>query len=193
MVQVCEDVREALQGVTGGKDQVVMVGGFGLSGIPENIIEHVRTRDDIKDLYIISTEAGDDGWGLGRLYEKNKISKQWASYIGRCHGFEKAYLEGRTEVELMPQGTVSTIASRILFRVHLRRSSWRRRSAARPLAFRHSTHSAVCTLCTLKESFQSFTIQMAVSRPTTKSATPVTLGIRPTWKSSLLSLRASPG
>lgn len=81
--------------------------GFGLSGIPENIIEYVRTRDDITDLRIISTEAGDDKWGLGRLYEKDKISKQWASYIGRAHVFEKAYLSGKTEVELIPQGTVS--------------------------------------------------------------------------------------
>lgn len=53
-----------------------MVGGFGLSGIPENIIEYVRTVDGITDLKIISTEAGDDKWGLGRLYEKNKIAKQ---------------------------------------------------------------------------------------------------------------------
>lgn len=103
--QLCKSVEEALKGI--GKGQTHMVGGFGLSGIPENIIEHVRTRDDISDLRIISTEAGDDGWGLGRLYEKNKIAKQWASYIGRCHSMEKAYLEGRCELELIPQGTLA--------------------------------------------------------------------------------------
>lgn len=81
--------------------------GFGLSGIPENIIEYVRTRDDITDLKIISTEAGDDNWGLGRLYEKGKISKQWASYIGRAKVMEQAYLKGKTELELIPQGTLA--------------------------------------------------------------------------------------
>jgi 3-oxoacid CoA-transferase len=57
-------------------------------------------------LKVISTEAGDDSWGLGRLYEKDKISKQWASYIGRAKVMEQAYLKGKTELELIPQGTV---------------------------------------------------------------------------------------
>lgn len=52
------------------------ISGFGLSGIPENIIEYVRTQPGVKDLKIISTEAGDDNWGLGRLYEKHQIAKQ---------------------------------------------------------------------------------------------------------------------
>ena len=84
-----------------------MVGGFGLSGIPENIIEHVREQPEIKELTIVSTEAGDDNWGLGRLIEKGKIKKQYASYIGRCNVFEHAYLSGQMELELIPQGTVS--------------------------------------------------------------------------------------
>jgi len=86
-----------------------MVGGFGFSGIPENTIEYVRSQPHITDLKIISTEAGDDNWGLGRLYEKGKISKQWASYIGRAKVMEQAYLSGRTELELIPQGTVSCV------------------------------------------------------------------------------------
>lgn len=72
--QICDSVEDALKDCGSGK--TIMVGGFGLSGIPENIIEYVRTVDSITDLKIISTEAGDDSWGLGRLYEKNKISKQ---------------------------------------------------------------------------------------------------------------------
>ena len=86
---------------------MTFLSGFGLSGIPENIIEYVRTRDDIMDLKVISTEAGDDNWGLGRLYEKDKISKQWASYIGRAKVMEQAYLKGKTELELIPQGTLA--------------------------------------------------------------------------------------
>lgn len=82
-----------------------MVGGFGLSGIPENIIEYARTAEYIKDLTVISTEVGDDSWGLGRLIEKNKITKQYACCIGRCKVMEKAYLEGTMELELIPQGT----------------------------------------------------------------------------------------
>lgn len=124
--ELCKSVEDALHDCKSGK--TIMVGyvlhthsflksknkylyyttsGFGLSGIPENIIEHVRTKPDIKDLKIISTEAGDDNWGLGRLYEKHQIAKQWASYIGRCKVMEKAYLSGETELELIPQGTVS--------------------------------------------------------------------------------------
>lgn len=56
---------------------------------------------------MISTEAGDDNWGLGRLIQKGKVAKQWASFIGRCHAMEKAYLNGDMELELIPQGTVS--------------------------------------------------------------------------------------
>lgn len=83
--------------------------GFGLSGIPENIIEYVREQPEITDLKIISTEAGDDSWGLGRIIEKGKVAKQWASFIGRCKVFEQSYLTGKMEVELIPQGTVCLV------------------------------------------------------------------------------------
>lgn len=103
--EVCDNVARALRDCKVGS--TIMAGGFGLAGIPENTIEYVRTQPDMKDLTIISTEAGDDHWGLGRLIEKGQISKQYASYIGRCKVFEHAYLKGRMEVELIPQGTVS--------------------------------------------------------------------------------------
>jgi acyl CoA:acetate/3-ketoacid CoA transferase alpha subunit len=83
--------------------------GFGLSGIPENIIEYVYLQDDITDLRIVSTEAGDDSWGLSRLIQKGKVAKQWASFIGKAHAMEKAYLAGDMELELIPQGTVSSL------------------------------------------------------------------------------------
>ncbi|SMY20867.1 unnamed protein product [Zymoseptoria tritici ST99CH_1A5] len=80
-----------------------MAGGFGFSGVPETIIEYVRTRDDIDSLNMISTESGDDDWGLGRLYAPhNKIAKQSLSYIGRCTVMEQDYLSGQTELHLIP-------------------------------------------------------------------------------------------
>jgi len=69
----------------------------------------VRKQPEISGLKIISTEAGEDNWGLGRLYKKDKILKQWASYIWRCKVTEQAYLTGKTELELIPQGTVGFI------------------------------------------------------------------------------------
>jgi 3-oxoacid CoA-transferase len=100
---LCESVEDTLKDYKPGS--AVMVGGFGLSGIPENIIEYARQAEHVKDLTVISTEAGDDSWGLGRLIEKNKITKQYTCYIVRCKVIEKAYLSGAMELELIPQGT----------------------------------------------------------------------------------------
>lgn len=69
------------------------------------MIEWTREQERITDLVFISTEAGDDNWGLGRLYEKGKIKEQSLSYIGRCSVMEKAYLGGQTKLNLIPQGT----------------------------------------------------------------------------------------
>lgn len=80
---IYDNVESALEGCKSGS--TVMVGGFGLSGIPENIIEYVRGTD-ITGLKIISTEAGDDDWGLARLYQKDKIAWQAASFIGMLFG-----------------------------------------------------------------------------------------------------------
>jgi 3-oxoacid CoA-transferase len=103
-LEIFDSAGEALKDLTSGAS--IMAGGFGLAGIPETMIEWVRDQDHIKDLYFISTEAGDDNWGLGRLYEKSKVRKQTCSYIGKCHSMEKAYLTGQTELEMTPQGTV---------------------------------------------------------------------------------------
>ena len=102
--EICESVAQAVRDCKAGS--TIMVGGFGLSGIPENIIEYVGDQPEMKDYTIISTEAGEDDWGLGRLIQKGKIKKQYASYIGRCKVFEQAFLKGRMEVELTPQGSV---------------------------------------------------------------------------------------
>lgn len=101
--EICSSVDEALRDLKPGA--TIMAGGFGLSGIPETMIEWTRDQDHISDLIFISTEAGDDSWGLGRLYEKGKIKEQSLSYIGRCHVMEKAYLSGQTKLNLIPQGS----------------------------------------------------------------------------------------
>jgi 3-oxoacid CoA-transferase len=107
-LQIFDSVDDALKDLKSGAS--IMAGGFGLAGIPETMIEWTREQDHITDLYFISTEAGDDSWGLGRLYEKGKVKKQSLSFIGRCKFMEKAYLTGETELELIPQGTVSIAA-----------------------------------------------------------------------------------
>lgn len=102
-LEICDSVDQALRDIKSGA--TIMAGGFGLSGIPETMIEWARKQDHLTDLKFISTEAGDDNWGLGRLYEKKKISEQWLSYIGRAHVVEKAYLAGEVELHLTPQGS----------------------------------------------------------------------------------------
>jgi 3-oxoacid CoA-transferase len=77
----------------------------------------VYNQPEITGLNIISSDAGTDSWGLGRLYGKGKIKKHWASYIGAAKVMEQAYLIGDSELELIPQGTVCvyfTVAQLIL-------------------------------------------------------------------------------
>jgi 3-oxoacid CoA-transferase subunit A len=82
----------------------VMVGGFGLCGIPENLIAALRKRGT-RNLTIISNNAGVDGFGLGVLLESRQISRIVATYVGENQEFERQYLSGELEVELVPQGT----------------------------------------------------------------------------------------
>ena len=89
--EVCDNVARALHSCKG--ESTIMVGGFGFAGIPENTIEYVRDQLDAKDLTMISTEAGYDHLGMGRLIEKGQIRKQYASYIGRCKVLEQGYLK----------------------------------------------------------------------------------------------------
>jgi acyl CoA:acetate/3-ketoacid CoA transferase alpha subunit len=99
---LCEPVGDAQKDYKSGS--TVMVRGFGLSDNSETIIESARTADHIEDLTAIFTEFGDNFWILGRLTEKDKITKQYACYIGRCKVVEEFYLEGTMELELIPQG-----------------------------------------------------------------------------------------
>jgi 3-oxoacid CoA-transferase subunit A len=82
----------------------IMVGGFGLCGIPENLIRALRDRGT-HNLTIISNNAGVDGFGLGILLETRQVRKMIATYVGENQEFERQCLSGELEVELVPQGT----------------------------------------------------------------------------------------
>jgi 3-oxoacid CoA-transferase subunit A len=101
---ICSSVSEALDGIQDGA--TIMAGGFGLVGIPENLILGVRERG-VKNLTVISNNCGVDDWGLGLLLENRQIRKMIASYVGENKEFERQYLSGELEVELVPQGTLA--------------------------------------------------------------------------------------
>lgn len=86
--------------------QSIAVGGFGLCGIPEALITALRDSGK-KDLTCISNNAGVDGFGLGLLLESHQIKKMIASYVGENKEFERQFLSGELEVELIPQGTLA--------------------------------------------------------------------------------------
>jgi 3-oxoacid CoA-transferase subunit A len=95
----------ALDGIV--KDgQLMAVGGFGLCGIPEDLIDALRDSG-VKDLTVISNNAGVDGFGLGKLLETRQIKKMISSYVGENKEFERQYLAGELELEFTPQGTLA--------------------------------------------------------------------------------------
>ena len=100
----CRSIQEALAGIQDGA--TLMVGGFGLVGIPENLILGLRDLG-VKDLTVISNNCGVDDWGLGLLLQNRQIRKMVSSYVGENKEFERQYLSGELEVELMPQGTLA--------------------------------------------------------------------------------------
>lgn len=97
-------VEEALEGVTSG--MTMMLGGFGLSGIPENSITKL-VELNVTNLTCISNNAGVDDFGLGLLLQKKQIKKMISSYVGENAEFERQMLSGELEVELIPQGTLA--------------------------------------------------------------------------------------
>jgi len=95
---------QALEGLTDG--MTLLAGGFGLCGIPENLIAEVRRRR-VKDLTVVSNNCGVDGFGLGILLETRQVRKVVASYVGETALFERQVLSGELEIELTPQGTLA--------------------------------------------------------------------------------------
>ncbi len=105
MKKVFAGATEALAGLL--KDgQVIMSGGFGLCGIPETLIEAVR-ESGVRNLTVISNNAGVDGLGLGVLLETKQIAKMISSYVGENKLFAQQYLAGELQLEFNPQGTLA--------------------------------------------------------------------------------------
>lgn len=103
--RVVKNATEALKDVKDG--MTLLVGGFGLCGIPENCIAEL-VKKGVKNLTCISNNAGVDNFGLGLLLQTKQIKKMIASYVGENDEFERQMLNGELEVELVPQGTLAT-------------------------------------------------------------------------------------
>lgn len=99
-----ENIQDAINGVK--SNMTLMFGGFGLSGIPENIIKEL-SKKEIFDLTCISNNAGVDDFGLGLLLKRKQIKKMISSYVGENMEFEKQMLNGELEVDLIPQGSLA--------------------------------------------------------------------------------------
>ena len=105
MNKVFQSADEAINDVQDGS--VIMLGGFGLCGIPENCIAAL-VRKNIKDLTCISNNAGVDDFGIGLMLRQKQVRKMISSYVGENAEFERQLLSGELEVELIPQGTLAT-------------------------------------------------------------------------------------
>ena len=104
MNKVVKNVEEAMKGIQ--DNMTLMVGGFGLCGIPENAIAQI-VKMNVMELTCISNNAGVDDFGLGLLLQKKQIKKMISSYVGENMEFERQMLSGELEVELTPQGTLA--------------------------------------------------------------------------------------
>lgn len=105
MDKVYASATDALKGIV-ADGQTIAVGGFGLCGLPEQLIEALRDSG-VKDLTCISNNAGVDGLGLGQLLATRQIKKMISSYVGENKEFERQYLAGELELEFTPQGTLA--------------------------------------------------------------------------------------
>jgi 3-oxoacid CoA-transferase subunit A len=105
MNKVFSNAEEAVSDIVDGS--ILMLGGFGLCGIPENCIAAL-VRNKIKNLTCISNNAGIDDFGIGLLLKQKQLKKMIASYVGENAEFERQLLSGELDVELIPQGTLAT-------------------------------------------------------------------------------------
>lgn len=104
MRKVLSSIEEMVDRIHDGA--TLIVGGFGLCGIPEKLIFALR-ESGVKDLTVVSNNCGVDDWGLGLLLENKQIRKMISSYVGENKRFEQQFLSGELEVELVPQGTLA--------------------------------------------------------------------------------------
>ncbi|MFC7393509.1 CoA transferase subunit A [Scopulibacillus cellulosilyticus] len=104
MKSILSSFEEAVSDIHDGA--TLLVGGFGLVGIPENLIIALQ-NSGVKDLTVISNNCGVDDWGLGLLLKNKQIKKMVGSYVGENKEFERQVLSGEIEIELVPQGTLA--------------------------------------------------------------------------------------
>src|ERR1700761_5016069 len=104
MKKIVASADEAVRDISDGA--TIMLGGFGLCGIPENCIAAL-TRTGVKQLTCISNNAGVDDFGLGLLLKTRQIKKMISSYVGENAEFERQYLQGELQIEFNPQGTLA--------------------------------------------------------------------------------------
>lgn len=105
MNKVVASASEAIKGISDG--MTLMLGGFGLCGLPENCIAELA-KSGVKNLTCISNNAGVDGFGIGMLLANRQVKKMISSYVGENAEFERQLLTGELDVELIPQGTLAT-------------------------------------------------------------------------------------
>ncbi len=105
MRKVHSDAGAALAGLL-HDDMTIVAGGFGLCGIPENLIDAI-VAGGVRGLTVVSNNCGVDGWGLGKLLDHRQIRKMISSYVGENREFARQFLEGEVEVEFNPQGTLA--------------------------------------------------------------------------------------
>ncbi len=105
MDKIYQNAGSALEGLL-FDGMTIMAGGFGLCGIPENLIDAIKASG-VKDLTVISNNAGVDGFGLGVLLNTRQVKKMISSYVGENKEFERQYLSGELELEFNPQGTLA--------------------------------------------------------------------------------------
>jgi 3-oxoacid CoA-transferase subunit A len=105
MIKTVANAEEAIRDITDGS--TLMLGGFGLCGIPENCISAL-VKKGVKNLTCISNNAGVDDFGIGLMLQQKQVKKMISSYVGENAEFERQLLSGELEVELIPQGTLAT-------------------------------------------------------------------------------------
>src|SRR4249919_788856 len=105
MNKVYKDAAAAVEGIQDGS--VILLGGFGLCGIPENCITALVNKK-VKNLTCISNNAGVDDFGIGLMLKQKQVKKMISSYVGENAEFERQLLSGELEVDLIPQGTLAT-------------------------------------------------------------------------------------
>ena len=103
--KVFSSAKEALKDMK--PNSKILVGGFGLCGVPENLIREIAKREDLKNLTVVSNNCGTTNDGMGIVLQKKQIKRMISSYVGENQEFERQYLGGELEVELVPQGTLA--------------------------------------------------------------------------------------